>query len=191
MRIPGQVPTPRGHADHAARARRDQLGAAVLQPAHRPVLRRRTGRTPAPSPSKASSRAPPASRTATPMGQANADAELTRRTKKATASSARSIRTTLDAEVGIQDERHHVGRRAHDGVATSLFSGGKEGYFFALDARTGELLWKVVARRAGQQRADELLGQRQAVRHGRGRQLAVRVRVAAVAAETVTRPGSE
>jgi alcohol dehydrogenase (cytochrome c) len=23
-----------------------------------------------------------------------------------------------------------------------LFSGGKEGYFFALDARTGELLWK-------------------------------------------------
>ena len=24
----------------------------------------------------------------------------------------------------------------------SLFSGGKEGYFFALDARTGELLWK-------------------------------------------------
>ena len=24
----------------------------------------------------------------------------------------------------------------------SAFSGGKEGYFFALDARTGELLWK-------------------------------------------------
>ena len=24
-----------------------------------------------------------------------------------------------------------------------LFSGGKEGYFFALDARTGDLLWKV------------------------------------------------
>jgi len=23
-----------------------------------------------------------------------------------------------------------------------VFSGGKEGYFFALDARTGELLWK-------------------------------------------------
>jgi glucose dehydrogenase len=23
-----------------------------------------------------------------------------------------------------------------------LFSGGREGYFFALDARTGELLWK-------------------------------------------------
>ena len=23
-----------------------------------------------------------------------------------------------------------------------LFSGGKEGYFFALDARTGQLLWK-------------------------------------------------
>ena len=24
-----------------------------------------------------------------------------------------------------------------------LFSGGREGYFFALNARTGELLWKV------------------------------------------------
>jgi glucose dehydrogenase len=24
-----------------------------------------------------------------------------------------------------------------------LFSGGREGYFFALDARNGELLWKV------------------------------------------------
>jgi alcohol dehydrogenase (cytochrome c) len=24
-----------------------------------------------------------------------------------------------------------------------LFSGGKEGYFFALDARTGTLLWKI------------------------------------------------
>ena len=27
-------------------------------------------------------------------------------------------------------------------AATCVFSGGKEGYFFALDARTGELLWK-------------------------------------------------
>ncbi len=32
-----------------------------------------------------------------------------------------------------------------------VFSGGKEGYFLALDARTGELLWKA-ARRAGQRR---------------------------------------
>ena len=57
-----------------------------------------------------------------------------------------------------------------------VFSGGKEGYFFALDARTGALLWKAVARRADQQRADELLGERQAVRHRGGRQRAVRLR---------------
>ena len=68
-----------------------------------------------------------------------------------------------------------------------LFSGGKEGYFFALDARTGDLLWKVRARRAGQQRADDLLGQRQAVRHRRRGQFALRVRATAVAAG-VSRP---
>ncbi len=33
-----------------------------------------------------------------------------------------------------------------------LFSGGKEGYFFALDARTGELLWKASARWSGERR---------------------------------------
>ena len=45
------------------------------------------------------------------------------------------------AEVGIQDDRRH---RA--GILTTasdlLFTGGREGYFFALDARTGALLWK-------------------------------------------------
>ena len=43
-----------------------------------------------------------------------------------------------------------------------VFSGGKEGYFFALDARTGALLWKARRRWTGQRRTDELLGQRQA-----------------------------
>ena len=51
-----------------------------------------------------------------------------------------------------------------------VFSGGKEGYFFALDARTGELLWKASRRRPGQRRPDELLGRRQAVRHDRRRE---------------------
>ena len=32
----------------------------------------------------------------------------------------------------------HADARASD----LLFSGGREGYFFALDARNGELLWK-------------------------------------------------
>ena len=37
-------------------------------------------------------------------------------------------------------------------AADVVFSGGKEGYFFALDARTGELLWKAAAGRPSQQR---------------------------------------
>ena len=57
-----------------------------------------------------------------------------------------------------------------------VFGGGKEGYFVALDARTRQGALEARGRRPGQQRADELLGRRQAVRHGRGGQLAVRVR---------------
>ena len=66
-----------------------------------------------------------------------------------------------------------------------LFSGGKEGYFFALDARNGELLWKMRARRADQQRPDELLGQRQAVRDDRRGQRAVRVCAAAMTTKVI------
>ncbi|PYR03224.1 MAG: hypothetical protein DMG00_26965 [Acidobacteria bacterium] len=33
-------------------------------------------------------------------------------------------------------------RRAEMAVSDLVFAGGREGYFFALDARTGELLWK-------------------------------------------------
>ena len=44
--------------------------------------------------------------------------------------------------MGFQDGRLH-----ESGVLTTasdlLFSGGREGNFFALDARTGELLWRV------------------------------------------------
>jgi len=47
------------------------------------------------------------------------------------------------ASGGVQDERGHDA-----GILTTasdlLFSGGCEGYFFALDARNGNLLWKAV-----------------------------------------------
>ena len=45
-------------------------------------------------------------------------------------------------EVGVQDERHHVGRACSRRRSDLVFGGGKEGYFLALDARTGALLWK-------------------------------------------------
>ncbi len=68
-----------------------------------------------------------------------------------------------------------------------VFGGGKEGYFVALDARTGELLWRLAVGGQINSGADELLGRRQAVRHDRGGQLAVRVRVAVT---EIGQPGS-
>ena len=55
---PREVPDNGRHADSSARPRRHQLGAAVVQPADRPLLRGDAGRTRAPSRSKVSSRAP-------------------------------------------------------------------------------------------------------------------------------------
>ena len=61
-----------------------------------------------------------------------------------------------------------------------VFSGGKEGYFFALDAKTGELLWKAAL--GGQVNAGAMsyAVQRQAVRRDRRGQRAVRVFIAAI-----------
>ena len=57
-----------------------------------------------------------------------------------------------------------------------VFSGGKEGYFFALDARNGCAAVEGGARWSGERGSDELLRQRQAVRDDCRGQLAVRVR---------------
>ena len=61
-----------------------------------------------------------------------------------------------------------------------LFSGGKEGYFFALDARSRCATLEGGARRAGQQRPHERFGQRPAVRHGGCRHRSLHIRVEAM-----------
>ena len=65
-----------------------------------------------------------------------------------------------------------------------VFSGGKEGYFFALDARTGALLWKAAL--GGQINSGPMsyCRQRQAVRDDRRRQRAVRLRPALTSASS-------
>ena len=65
-----------------------------------------------------------------------------------------------------------------------LFTGGREGYFQALDARTGIAAVEGEPRRADRQRADHLRGGRQAVRHRDLGPVAVRVRVAGVGCHT-------
>ena len=59
-----------------------------------------------------------------------------------------------------------------------VFSGGREGYFLALDAQDREAALAGLGRRPGQRRRDELRRQRQAVRGDRRGQRAVRVRAA-------------
>ncbi len=68
-----------------------------------------------------------------------------------------------------------------------LFSGGKEGYFFALDARSGDLLWKVAL--GGQVNSGPMTYSvnGRAVRHRGCRQFSLCVRATAVAAG-VSRP---
>ena len=61
-----------------------------------------------------------------------------------------------------------------------LFTGGREGYFHALDAQTGALLWKASLGGADRQRTDHLSGRRQAVRHGHLGQRAGDVRAAGI-----------
>jgi len=53
----------------------------------------------------------------------------------------------LDTQTGERKWEFKMADVTEAGILTTasdlLFSGGREGYFFALDARNGELLWKV------------------------------------------------
>ena len=61
-----------------------------------------------------------------------------------------------------------------------LFSGGREGYFFALDARTGRAAVEDERRRRRLGRTDDVRDRRPAARRDLGRQLALRLRAAAM-----------
>ena len=120
QRVPGKIPDEGRRADHADGARRHQLGAAVLQPENRPLLRvglgkhRHDGRR----------RSVPAGirragdrRDADGPGHADAQHEE-RRGRVRRHPRARS--EDPGQEVGIQDERHHLGRCPHHGVGSAL-----------------------------------------------------------------------
>ena len=61
-----------------------------------------------------------------------------------------------------------------------VFTGNREGYFDAFDARDGKLLWKNVARGLHFSRSGDVLRGRKAVRSHRGRSRNVRVRLAGI-----------
>jgi hypothetical protein len=70
-----------------------------------------------------------------------------------------------------------------------LFSGSGEGYFFALDARNGNLLWKTQLGSVVRSGADELCRERQTARRGRRRQRAVRLQAARMIGASTRRHG--
>ncbi|CAI8034337.1 Formamidopyrimidine-DNA glycosylase [Geodia barretti] len=88
-----------------------------------------------------------------------------------------------------ENRRHPVGvrdpaavDRGHHGTAGDLvFSGSVDGYFYALDARTGAELWHRRRRGHGALGADVLRRRRPAVRDHRGRQRRVHLRLPRVA----------
>ena len=96
-----------------------------------------------------------------------------------TAWSWRSIRRPATRKWGY--EMHDV---TTSGVLTTasdlLFVGGREGYFHALDARTGIAALEAERRRRDRRRSDDVHGRRQAACRGRGRPLAVRIRTAVI-----------
>ena len=98
----------RWHAHHADRARRNQLVSAVVQPEDRPVLCLRMGELESPAEAAAARR-----RNTTPMADIGAGAKhQDRRGRLRRRAGIRS--EDPRSEVGIQDERHHLGRSALD-----------------------------------------------------------------------------
>ena len=74
--------------------------------------------------------------------------------------------------------------RTEAGILTTasdvLFSGGRDGAFYALDARDGKLLWETNLGPSGLGGADDLYGQRQAVRQHPGGKRFVHLRAEVV-----------
>ncbi len=74
----------------------------------------------------------------------------------------------LDPATGREKWKFKMTDVTDSGILTTgsdlLFTGGREGYFQALDARTGSLLWKTQSGRVHQQRPDQLSRRQSAVR---------------------------
>ena len=137
-------------ADLSGQSGRDELVFAVVQPAHRPVLHLRVGRLREHlcagavgvqgrhRISSAAARGIFGGAWRARPGPV-ADQHVDRGGRARRGDRARSRDGAREVEV--QDDRRDRQRHPDDG-SDLLFTGGREGYFQALDARTGALLWK-------------------------------------------------
>ena len=153
IRAPNAMPNARRHADLSGQPGRHQLVQPVVQPAHGPLLRERVGKH---APHLRACRSGV-------QGRASYTAGRLRRTIRAaafrqacaprsgpTCGKKKKISATVrafDPQTGKWRWEYKMSDLTDAGILTTasdfLFSGGREGYFFALDARTGSLLWKV------------------------------------------------
>ena len=139
-----------GHADFSGQSGRHQLVFAVVQPAHRACSTFRHGRTTAACYVRDKVEYVEGRRFA---GGGGRGAEVPGIDGQSGYSCSKenegygAVRAidpkTGDAEVGIQDDSDVTLAGVLTTASNVLFSGGREGYFYALDARTGALLWKV------------------------------------------------
>ena len=92
----------------------------------------------------------------------------------------------IDPQTGQQKWKFEQYDVTDSGILTTatdlLFTGGREGYFHALDARTGDAALEGEPRRPDRERPDHLRDRRQAVRVGDLGQLTVHVRAAQLTA---------
>ena len=150
---PIQTPQPAGHADVPWQSGRDQLVLAVVQSAHRTLLSLRVGRLRVDlQPRDCRVRARPdfrrsVSTTLTPVPGAPGPG-IGRRSpiNTWTDAVAHGAVIAIDPKTGQQKWKFDQFDVTESGNLTTagdlLFTGGREGYFYALDARTGTLLWK-------------------------------------------------
>ena len=147
---PMQTPQPAGQPTYPGNQGGDELVLAVVQPAHRPVLHLGLGRLREHLCARAvgvqGRHELRRRRPAEPVGSAGcararpvADQHMDRGGRSRRGHRARSRERAREVEV--QDDRRHRQRHPDDG-SDLLFTGGREGFFQALDARTGALLWK-------------------------------------------------
>ncbi len=147
MRVPGKVPTPEGTLIFPGNQGGTNWYSAILQPAHRIVLHSRTWENYSSVYIKAPVRirggahefmgASP--RSSIPGVRAQ---QVNTRKEEEGFGAVRAF----DPKTGDKKWEFKMADVTDSGILTTasdvLFTGGREGYFFALDARTGDLLWK-------------------------------------------------
>ena len=141
-----QAPHARGHADFSRQPGRHQLVFAFLQPAHRAVLHSHLGELLLGLHQGAGRirRGPAVHGRFAPIDGRRISWRRSRTHAKKKKVTARC--GPIDPKTGEKKWEFKMADVTDAGILTTasdlLFSGGREGYFFALDARIGELLWK-------------------------------------------------